>query len=306
MERDLILAIEKVNDDYLKIINSKEYILGRKLFKIKDDLKNHRVIEFFKAIDRNRRRAKIHAENYKQKNNYNKDSYIDELRGNICGKTAVYTCIMGDYDKLSEPYYATDGFEYVIFTDMNIESKIWKKKKIPNKILKLHNAALINRYIKMHPRELFPNYDFTIYVDGKVTIISDLRTLLFKTNSYFGIAMHRHTFRDDIFEEINACVTYGKGNKKELYNQAVQYKKEGMPSNFGMLEAAVIVSDLKNKNAEKLFDEWWIEFTKSNSMRDQIALPYVIWKNHRQVSDIGDLGQCIERNPKFRINGLHG
>ncbi len=74
-----------------------------------------------------------------------------------------------------------------------------------------------------------------------------------------------------------------------------------MPTNYGLLECNVIVSDLKSENSAKILDEWWKEFVNSNSMRDQISLPYVLWKLKYNIEDIGNLGNNVRNNPKIQI-----
>ena len=69
-----------------------------------------------------------------------------------------------------------------------------------------------------------------------------------------------------------------------------------------MLEATIIVTDLKNKVAKKLLNDWWDEFISTESLRDQISLQYIVWKNKLKIDDIGVLGNNLYRNPKFRVN----
>ena len=65
-----------------------------------------------------------------------------------------------------------------------------------------------------------------------------------------------------------------------------------------MAEANIIVTDLKNKNGKKIFELWWDEFQKSKSLRDQLAFPYVIWKNDIKIDCITTLGNNVYDNPK--------
>ena len=68
-----------------------------------------------------------------------------------------------------------------------------------------------------------------------------------------------------------------------------------------MLEATVIIFNLKSQECQKLMSEWWKEFLNSDSKRDQIALPYILWKNKNQISDVGYLGNNVYKNPKFQV-----
>lgn len=215
-------------------------------------------------------------------------------------KIVVYSCITGGYDSICEPVFEFDNVEYVLFTDKNVEAKNWKVLPIP-KYCNKNDNILTNRYMKMHPNEIFEkcDYDFAIYVDGNLKVIGDPRPLVYDTGRV-GIAMHRHALREDIWKEMLACIAQRKGNPRKIMQQVVGYKKRGLPKKFGMLECNMIVVDLKNKLAKEILDEWWDEFLKSKSMRDQISLPYVIWKKGYSIEDFGNLGYNIYRNPKIR------
>lgn len=154
----------------------------------------------------------------------------------------------------------------------------------------------------MHPFELFPEYDYAVYIDGNVCIASDISALInVPEEGKVGFAMHRHVLRDCIYEEAEACILYGKGSPNQLRKQITQYRLEGFPTKYGMLEATVIFYHLQNKECQALMSEWWNEFIKYGSMRDQIALPYVLWKKGYKISDVGCLGENVYRNSKFQV-----
>ena len=79
-------------------------------------------------------------------------------------KIVIYACIVGGYDTLKEPLLSFDNVEYVCFTEdlANIrkaEHSKWKIRRISENIVNKYDKTLSNRYIKMHPKELFPEAD---------------------------------------------------------------------------------------------------------------------------------------------------
>lgn len=297
-ERVLIEKIESLNKEYL---NSGEYSLGIYVKYLYSLFQKRKFIQLFRMI-------LMHFKPKKKKvingnDNIQEIQEVYMINNKTQRKIAVYTCITGNYDKVEDPLIGEKACDYFLFTNNDkLKSNFWKIKKIPNNIIKLENNAKINRYIKMHPRELFPNYDYAIYIDGNVKIISTISHMVEKINDKTGLAIHRHCERNCIYDEINACRAYNKGKYAMLKKQGNRYKKEGFPKEYGMLECNMLISDLKNKNSQKVFDEWWNEYLKSESMRDQIALPYVLWKNKIQVEDIGNLGNNVNKNYKLKIN----
>lgn len=292
----LIKKIEKLNEEYL---NSGDYSLGIYTKYLYSLFKNKKFIQLFRMIMLHFKQKKVKEDIdniYKEQSTYIVDNKQQR-------RIAIYTCITGEYDNVEEPLIAEKACDYFLFTNNNsLKSNVWNIKEIPEGIKKISNNAKINRYIKMHPKELFPDYDYAIYIDGNVKIISIISQLVNKINSKTGLAIHRHCQRTCIYEEIKACRAYKKGKYCDLKKQVNRYKKEKFPNNYGMLECNMIVSDLNNNNANKILSEWWHEYLKSESMRDQIALPYILWKKNLKIDDVGNLGNNINKNYLLKIN----
>ena len=153
----------------------------------------------------------------------------------------------------------------------------------------------------MHPFELFDDYDYSVYIDGNIKLVSDINSFITMVNSKTGLAFHRHSRRNCIYKEAEFCNIVGKGNKTKIDNEMEKLKKLNMPPEFGLLECNLIVTDLKNVNAKNILNDWWDEFVKSECYRDQISLPYSIRKNGFEIKDIGNLGNSIFDNPKIRV-----
>ena len=292
--------IEKINKEYLEILYSKEYRLGKRMYKIKDSLKKNNIkelINYYKSYKIEKKVNKISSNDKSKEIKYNKGN---KLYTNY----AVYTCITNNYDKIYAPYFSDT--EFILFTDKinSNYNQIWQQREIPDKV-KSFKGNKINRYCKMHPFELLDNYDFSIYIDGNVQVISNISGLCdIAKNSKCGIAMHQHPSRNCAYVEAKACEIYHRGNVDKIKQQMKKYEKEGFPQNFGLCEATIIICDLKNPIAKKIMSDWYDEFCRSESERDQLALPYVIWKNGYKISDIGDLGNNLLFNPLFRIKNL--
>lgn len=216
-------------------------------------------------------------------------------------KVAVYSCITNNYDIIKQPLYVGKDTSYHIFTDNHIKNcEIWQEHLIDNKDF-LNEA---NRYFKLNPFNVFENYDYAIYIDGNVKVLSDVTTICsIASNSCIGIAMHRHHSRNCAYDEVIACKYYKRGNLKKINTQISKYKYEGFPKAFGLCEATIIVYDLSNSIAKSISNQWWNEYIDSESKRDQISFPYILWKNGYSIEDVGDLGNDIMGNPKFLVTG---
>ena len=48
-------------------------------------------------------------------------------------------------------------------------------------------------------------------------------------------------------------------------------------------------------------NKWWREFLHYKSYRDQLSLPYVMWRFGLKYTDIGLLGENIFKDPRITV-----
>lgn len=293
-QKNILALIEDLNYNYLNKKDQKKN--GLRLF-----INTIKTGNILYAIKRIIKKKKIYSKSDIEANRmFEPIKIVND--NNI--KIAIYTCITGKYDSVSEPYVLESNCDYYIYTNNSeICSNNWKVIDIPENIKKLQDNILINRYIKMHPYELFENnYDYAIYIDGNISIISNISSFCEKTSEKLGIALHKHYSKECIYDEMRTCQVVGKGNTEQIKLQEKRYKLDKFPTNYGMYECNVIVTNMNNKNGKKVMESWWEEFENSSSMRDQICLPYCLWKLGYKYEDIGIIGKNVFLNPKIRIN----
>lgn len=300
-ERDYIAAIEKLNAEILQLKRSRSYKLGSAIEKYTQTLCNLRLNKLFSLIHDYRASKKI-AKRYTKKIEPSQSTINNE--DYETSRIVVYTCIVGNYDSIPEPLLQYPNVKFVAFVDspnlLEKKNSFWEFRSLPT-LNELTSPTLKNRYLKFHPSRFFEEYDYSIYIDGNVRVTSDIRPLIQMCKEKTGLAMHQHGSRDCIYDEAEVCLLYKRGNAKKIREQIENYKNNGFPRNFGLNEANIIVSDLKNQISRILLDKWWAELIKSQSMRDQLAWPFVLWKNNLTIQDVGCLGMNVYNNSKFEI-----
>ena len=227
-------------------------------------------------------------------------------------KIAVYTVITGGYDEPKLPIYIDDTLDYYLFTDSgktqeNLPEN-FRALPIPEKLNSLSNAKK-NRYMKLHPDEFITEsitgkkYDYTIYIDGRTRITCDIKPLVYSLiDSGKTIAIHDHFMRDDIYEEGQMMWIRGKVDRKGTRKQLNVYKDEGMPKHFGLLENTVLIRKCNAPQIQDIMHQWWLQIEKFTH-RDQLSLPYVLWKNGLDTSWVFSLGTNVWKNPYFMHYG---
>ena len=255
------IALEELTSEYKKVLNSKEYKMGKRVYDYINLLRSGKVITICKRLLRRKKEDYDKIISQKEEKISNFESYFSNKR------IAVYTSVFGSYDRLLDPVIKPDNIDYYIITDQEVgkDSK-WKKIDFKDVIpSEIKDGTSKNRYVKMLPHKIFKDYDYSIYVDGNVWITSDL-TPLISSLEEFPVAMHRHN----------------------------------VPRNLGLLEATVIARKHFDEECIDLMESWWKEF-KENSKRDQISLIDCIWTKSINIDKIATLGNNTFDNNKFII-----
>ena len=123
----------------------------------------------------------------------------------ICGRVAVYTSIFGGYDTVLEPYYVSERCDYFIITDQEVpKGSVWKKlslEQVPgfSGMDNYHKS----KYCKMMPHVLFPEYEYSIWVDGNVQIVADMIPLVDRLNDEHVMGTFQNPLHDCIYTEKN-------------------------------------------------------------------------------------------------------
>ena len=195
-------------------------------------------------------------------------------------KLVVYTCLTGGYDALYIHDFLNPECDYICFTDdeeMIAKKYVGQWKIEPLRFSELDNAKN-NRWHKMHPHILFPDYKNSLYIDSNIN---------FKTGKIFEyirsvpnrsfIAVPRHSRIDCIYAEAESVVKIGLDTEERVRPLIEKYHEENFPEHFGMGENNVIFRRHNNEKCIKLMEDWW-EIFNQYSRRDQLSLFYLIWK----------------------------
>jgi hypothetical protein len=193
-------------------------------------------------------------------------------------KKAIYTALIGNYDKWSEPKYTNPDFDYYLFTDQPIISKAYRVIKVPKA---KHNRRLA-REIKILAYKYLPNYDITIWHDANLVQHKDLSCMLNWT--YHDIVTLRHPTRNCIYDEADACAMMNKDSHAAISKQMRKYEQKNYPQNNGLVATGIIVR--KNTYNVNLFCNNWHTELKNGSFRDQLSFNYVLSKHGIKVKKI--------------------
>jgi hypothetical protein len=210
----------------------------------------------------------------------------------------VYTAVFGDYDHISK-VNKNWMCDFVCFTDKpEIVSEGWQIIQVE---LDGATPAEASRRFKMLPHRYFHGYSRSLYLDGNVSLVHDPTRLFEIYLSDSLIAIPKHQDRNCIYDEAKFLMREGNFSASELHSQMAKYERNGFPPNWGLTENNVILRRHMSPILIALMEQWWNEYL-SGVRRDQISLPFLLWKNGIAVNTIVE-GPRVSR--KFFSIHLH-
>lgn len=193
-------------------------------------------------------------------------------------KYAIFTAIVGNYDKILQPKVVDPDFDYILFSN-DINGKkigIWQVHKIDyiNK-----DQIKIARWVKAHPEDLLHGYDFSIWMDANIQVETDFiyrrSKELFNTKK--TISSMVHPYRNCIYQEMLAVFALRCESAKTIIKWSKFLKKENYPKNIGLHETNVVFRNHTTDDIKKIDNMWW-NYIKEYSRRDQLSFNFILWK----------------------------
>lgn len=197
----------------------------------------------------------------------------------------IYSVVTGGYDKILPVNIVDELCDYYIISNEKIDLPY------PWKLLLPDNRGLgnkdFNRFYKINPHLIFPDYTKSLYIDGNIALHNKLYEWGSKHLDETGLAIYSHPERDNIFDEGRICSYIGTDYFWLIKRQLKNYKSQGFNAN-GLFEANILLRKHNDAKVIDLMSIWWAEYINSkNAKRDQLALPYVLWRADYPVKILG-------------------
>ncbi|GHU78425.1 hypothetical protein AGMMS49992_29030 [Clostridia bacterium] len=222
-------------------------------------------------------------------------------------RIAVYVAVFGGYDCIEEPKCKPDNIDYYVITDASPDkyiSSAWKYVDISkyNDTIHGYSSRKKSRFFKMHPQLLFSDYEYSVFLDGSFTVIGDLNDFIIKIGAY-DLVTYKHWTRHCVYEEAKAIIKQRKDTLESVNKHIKHLKRDGMPYNYGLISSGILARRHTSLN-KQIMDFWWDECSKF-SIRDQLSLPYVLYKLGIPVGKITKLGIMPMKGDSYVLHQKH-
>ena len=205
-------------------------------------------------------------------------------------KLIVYTALIGDSGDLWSVWPGATDVQHIAFVD-RLRTEVGHWDGNPPMISLTHEKdrkptweqRIIDdewgprrtaRRCKALPHRYMPDADAWIWVDSNIRERVPPQVLM----DYCAgdLCAQKHWKRRCVYPEIAACLTLDKGDPTQLREQAVRFRKAGMPDNWGLAATGVLIRR-NTARAQALNEAWWSEIARG-SARDQVSFAYTCWR----------------------------
>jgi hypothetical protein len=194
-------------------------------------------------------------------------------------KSVIVTAIVGNKDELIETQNTDGASELICFTDQPRESKIWTFKPASSEFsLPVMNAK--RHKVLIHE---YTDAPFSLWIDGCVQLNASISSLITKMGD-LEIATFRH-WLDCAYDEGDIIAEENRDDPQKIYAQLKKYESLGFPKNRGLHCGGFILR--KHTERVREFNEIWWQEICNHSFRDQISLPYALWKTGLEMGNFG-------------------
>jgi hypothetical protein len=198
----------------------------------------------------------------------------------VSQEIVLFTAVFGQPDVLFDPMLPLPEVEKICFTDLEFMGQ--SRYRMVQVDLDELPPAKRNRRVKIFWPEIFDSYDYSLYVDSTAEVLADPRDLIQYLEPGSDIAMFRAAQRDCLYREAIECVRLGLDDPGLIRQQVAKYRGEGLLPPTGLWAGTAILR--RHTPAMREFAQVWWREVEQFSCRDQISLPYVIWKTGARVS----------------------
>ncbi|MEY3421059.1 MAG: Cellulophaga phage phi17:1 [Bacteroidota bacterium] len=180
----------------------------------------------------------------------------------------AFTTNFGDYDNLPMPYVAGKSWYKVLFTDSDkAQKKGWDKVVV---LPKTDRPDLDAKLIKWGIHNYFKDAQWFLHYDGNMVIKKHIEPQLIRII---------HQKRKSVLEECHACnAQVHRWSPQSINEQYQAMVEDGYQDDNGLFLNGFFCrpnTEIENKIGDEV-----CEMLKKYTTRDQIAFPYILWKNN--------------------------
>jgi O-antigen biosynthesis protein len=214
-------------------------------------------------------------------------------------RLVVYTAIFDDYDKLVPVPGGHDAVDYVCFSDRNFAHPgPWEVRA-----LDFHHASprRIARYAKLHPHRYFQDYEWSLWVDGRIGLLINPLELLEPLERQGNFFAFHHPERSTPYKEAEEVKRLQLDEEARVDRQMERYRQQGFPLDSRLHETGVLLRKHMSDRVIAHSRIWWSEI-EGGSVRDQLSVDYAAWRSQLDLKELAPRDLNVRNDERFSIS----
>jgi hypothetical protein len=196
-------------------------------------------------------------------------------------RVLVYSCYFGFHEPFNPGATGTGiGYDRVVVTDhaaLAVPGVTILRPDVSG------DPGRMSRLAKMCPHRFFTGYDWVIYIDNSAALTTPPLAIVSEIERQHadgapaGRYLFSHGKRSCAYREARVCLVRGKISREDYRRQMRHYREAGFPEDQGLFMNTLMIQKMGDPATDS-FNEIWFQHFQSFSRRDQISLPYLVWK----------------------------
>lgn len=213
----------------------------------------------------------------------------------------IYTSIVGNFDNLIQPPIIDEDCDYICFVRKGQLTTdrigVWSIREIP---FNSDDDRILSRYPKLLPHKVLMDYDYSLWIDGNVSINDDDIYKIINKKIADGIVYSglNHWGRDCAYDEAASIANSVKEPLTPLAKTIRFLRKQHFPKHYGLYENNVIFRKHNDKTISNFDDLWWSLFCQY-AKRDQLCHPYCFKTYNLKFDYLLPKKYCARNHPYF-------
>ena len=189
-------------------------------------------------------------------------------------RRALYTVLIGEYEKLNELEVSDSSVQAICFTDdPQLVSSTWDLVLIEP--IFPGDYVRSQRLIKIQGHPLLDQYDEWLYIDNTVRLLKPPSYILDEFLKDCDLAIPTHSHREDVLEEFAVVKDHGLDSRERLEEQRLHYE-EFSPSPLREQPLWTGIIARRPTSSVRKWSDSWAQHVLRYSRRDQLSVLTVL------------------------------
>ncbi|GGE63116.1 hypothetical protein [Actibacterium pelagium] len=196
-------------------------------------------------------------------------------------RITVYSCYFGAHEPLN-PNAMGDwsGYEKILFTDDPVHQVDGARTEVVQDFGL--GPAYLSRRPKLCPHHHIKGADWAIYVDNRASLTVAPQDIVDRINTEYGgeAPAGRYLFLHNkkcAYREMMRCKRRDLITEAQFSELYKVFEAQGFPERWGVFVNTIMIQKMGDAETDGMNEFWWEMFLRY-AKRDQITLPFALWR----------------------------